>query len=145
MTNQIVKLEQDALRLQNEGKFELAVELYQEIIEINPNHEFGSCFYNLACCFEELGKLEKARENYLKAIEYDNEDEYRWGGFASFLYLHGDPKEAFNAYMKLLEVKKLRNLDTKKTVATLIVLGKKIGLTEKEVDNKLAKIKNHNF
>jgi tetratricopeptide (TPR) repeat protein len=131
--NHLVKLEQEALKLQNKGDLSQAVKLFKEIVKENPNWEFGICFYNIACCLEDLGKLEEAKENYIKAIEYDDEDDIRLGGFASFLYLHGSTNEAFQAHIKLLKLEKQRNLDMTSTLDVIKILGKRMGLTEDEI------------
>jgi tetratricopeptide (TPR) repeat protein len=127
-----VELEQEALKLTNQGDFKTAIELYKKIVEENPNYEFGACFYNMACCYEELGELEKARENYLKAIEY-SDDSIKLGGYASFLYLHGDTEEALEAHLKLLGFEKKWRHDTSRTLGAINFLAKKNGLTDQEI------------
>ena len=77
----------------------------------HPNYEFGSCFYSLADCLGELGEFEEAEKNYIKAIEYDSEDEVRLGNYASFLYLHGAPDKAFNKHIELLKLEKKLGFD----------------------------------
>lgn len=100
----LVELEQTALSLQNQGNYKEAAELSQKIVDEYPSYEFGLCFHSLAYCLEELGELEEAKKNYIKAIEYDNEDPNRLGSYASFLYLHGNALEAFNKHLELMKV-----------------------------------------
>lgn len=133
MAHHLVELEQEALNLMNGGNYKEAIKLYEKIIDENPNWEFGVCFYDMAHCFEELGELEEAKKNYLKAIEYDDEDSIRLGGYASFLYLHGEPKQALDAYLKLLTLKKQQHLDTSRILIAIETLAKKIGLSDKEI------------
>jgi tetratricopeptide (TPR) repeat protein len=134
MINPLITLEQKAFKLRNKGDLKGAIKLYEAIIKENPNYEFGVCFYHIAFCLEALGELEKAKENYLKALEYDNEDNVRLAGFASFLYLHGDPKEALEAHLKLLKLKNKWRLNTSNILIAINALARKIGLNEKEVE-----------
>lgn len=142
MVYHLVELEQQALKLKNQGDFRAAIELYKKIVEENPNYEFGACFYDMACCYEDLGELKKARENYLKAIEYNDEDPIKLGGYASFLYLHGDAREALEAHLKLLGREKKWGSNTFNTSNTLIAikaLAQKIGLTDEELSKLIEK------
>lgn len=129
----LVELEQEALALQNNGHFRKAATLFKKIVNEYPNYEFGSCFYSLAYCLEQLGEFEEAEKNYIKAIEYNNEDPIRLGGYASFLYLHGMPSEAFEKHIELIKLEKKLGFDINNTIIALKALGKKIGLTENEV------------
>jgi tetratricopeptide (TPR) repeat protein len=134
MTHPLVKLEQEALALKKKGDLKGAIKLYETIIKENPDYEFGACFSDIAWCLKELGELEKAKENYLKAIEYDDEDDIRLAGFTSFLYQYGDPKEALEAHLKLLKLKNKWRVDNSKTLIAINALAKKIGINEKEVE-----------
>lgn len=133
MINNLIMLEQEALALKNKGNLREAIEVYKKILRENPNYEFGMCFYHIALCLEDLGELDDAKENYIKAIEYDKEDDLRLGGFASFLYMHGDAKEALDIHLKLLSLEKKRHLDTSNTITAITALAKKIGLQINEV------------
>ncbi|MGB6976176.1 MAG: tetratricopeptide repeat protein [Gammaproteobacteria bacterium] len=134
MTNHLVTLAQEALKLQKMGDLREAIKLYEMIIKENPNYEFGICFYSIAYCQKELGEIEKARENYLKVLEYDDEDDIRLGGFASFLYQYGNPKEALEAHLKLLKFENKWRFDSSKTLIAINALAKKIGLSDQEVE-----------
>lgn len=140
MLDELVALEQEALRLQNSGDLRTAAKIYKQIIQKNPNYEFGMCFYQLACCQEDLGKFEEARINYLRAIEYNREDDIRLGGYASFLYLHGDPKEAFGAYLGLFKLEKSQGRKADEIMQVLLTLGEKIGLTSQGTMSIINKI-----
>ena len=142
MVNHLVQLEQEALEAQNSGNLKHAIELFEKIVEENPNYEFGMCFYNIACCLEIMGELEKAKTNYIKAIEYDDEDVNRLGGFASFLYLHGNPKEAFEMHLKLLSLKRKQHYNISNTLIVLKALGQKIGLSNQKIMNLIEKRNN---
>jgi len=91
------------------------------------------CFYQIAVCLEDLGELEKAKANYLKAIEYDDEDYIRLGGYASFLYLYGNSEEALDAYLKLLQLEKRWRFDVSNIMIAIRALAQKIGLNDQEI------------
>src|SRR4051812_31226270 len=90
----LMHLEKMSLDAVKSGNHELAIDCFRKIITIQPNYEHGACFYNLACSYEDIGKIDLARENYKKALEYMPNDEIYLGGYASFLYLHGSSDEA---------------------------------------------------
>ena len=133
MNEFLVQWEQEAINLMNHGDRENAILLFKKITNACPDYEYGICFYHLACCFEDLGKFKEAQENYIKAIEYDGEDHIRLGGYASFLYLHGNASDAFEKYIELIRLEKNKGFDSSNTLAAIKELGKKIGLTENEV------------
>lgn len=133
----LIEIEQKALALQNSGEFGKAAVLFKQIIDEYPDYEFGSCFYSLANCLEGLGQYEEAENNYEKALEYDNEDPIRLGGYASFLYLHGNLSEAFDKYIELMKLEKKLGFDFSDTIIALKTLGKKIGLTEDQIIAKV--------
>ena len=65
-------------------------------------------YYSMAGCQEDLGQFEDAEESYKKALEYEPENEMYIGGLASFLYLHGNAKEALKAYLHLVKLQRER-------------------------------------
>lgn len=97
-----IELEKRGMSLFNEKNFEEAATVFTELARKFPTYEYGVAFFHLACCFEEIGELEKAKENYLLAIEYFPDELHRLGAYASFQYLYGSPSEAFAAYSDLL-------------------------------------------
>lgn len=136
----LVECEQKALSLQNQGDYKNAADLFRKIVNEHPSYEFGLCYYSLAYCLEELGELEEAKKNYIKAIEFDNEDPNRLGGYASFLYLHGNPLEAFDKHLELMKLENKLGLDVSKTIIVLKKLGEKLGLTNAEILRKINSI-----
>jgi tetratricopeptide (TPR) repeat protein len=135
----LTELETEALNFRNQGYLEKAAEIFAQIINRQPNYEHGMCFYDLANCLEHLGDFKKAEENYLAAIKYVPDDLIRLGGYASFLYLHGDPKKAFDAHLHLLflesELDQTENV--KNITLALKALGKRLGFSENEVERKI--------
>jgi Flp pilus assembly protein TadD len=131
--NNLVELERRAIELQNNKDYCGAITLLKQIIEENSDWEYGSPYFDLAYNYRKIGMLAEAKQNYCKALEYDPEDEIRLGGYASFLYLHGDPKEAFDAFLKLTKIEMRYKPKEIPNWNILKELGVKIGLSEEEV------------
>jgi tetratricopeptide (TPR) repeat protein len=142
MNRHLVDLEQRALDFRNSGHIEEAAELFSSIVKEQPDWEHGMGFYNLACCYEDLGQLELAEECYNAALRYEPGNTMYLGGLASFLYLHGEPEKAFNAYLEVLKLEKLdrheKQIETLKI--PLKVLGKKMGLSEAAITERINRI-----
>ena len=130
--NDCIELEQIAIKYQNKGEFEKAAKYFEKIINLNSDYEHGFCYYQLASCLEELGILAEAEKNYLKSLEHVSDDDIRLGGYASFLYLYGDPIEASFKYLELIKLKKQRKLDYENCIIALKALLKKITDETKE-------------
>jgi Flp pilus assembly protein TadD len=109
------------------------------IVKENPGYEHGSCFHDLAGCYEDLGELDKAEENYRRALEYEPKNPIFLGGYASFLYLHRDPQSAFEEYLKLWKLENCsgNKAQADKTMPGLRELSKRLGLTDKELRQRL--------
>lgn len=137
--NHLVELERRALDLQNSGKPQEAAELFSAIVKERPDWEHGMGFYNLAGCYEDLGRLELAEECYYAALRYQPAYDVFLGGLASFLYLHGKPEKAFNAYLEVLKVCKKNNSENgvERCITGLKELGKKMGWPETVVTEKI--------
>jgi tetratricopeptide (TPR) repeat protein len=142
MTHRLVDLERRALDFRNSGNLEEAAELFSAIVKEQPDWEHGIGLYDLARCYEDLGKLQLAEECYNAALRYQPANRTFLGGLASFLYLHGEPKKAFNSYLELLEVDRM-NEDQKgvelSTIA-LKALGKRMGLSDAAVTERIGRI-----
>jgi tetratricopeptide (TPR) repeat protein len=139
MEHPLVKIEQEALALMNAGKFKQAAELFSEIIQSNPEYEHGMCFYNLAGCYEDLGEYEKAGRCYRRALQYAPNDQTRLGGYASFLYLHGDPAQALDVYLSLfrLELSSGNRTEAERTKLAIKDLANRIGLADEALAEKM--------
>ncbi len=135
----LTELETEAFNLLNQNQIKQAANLFAQIVSNQPDYEHGMCFYNLASCLEDLGDFKKAEENYLAAIKYDPDDLIRLGGYASFLYLHGDPKKAFDAHLHLLflESERGRTEDVENITLALKALGERLGLSVPEVERQI--------
>ena len=59
-----------AVKNHQEGKADIAQELYNQILKINPNHE--STLNNLGVLYKKLGQTQKAKDCFEKAIEINS-------------------------------------------------------------------------
>jgi tetratricopeptide (TPR) repeat protein len=147
MTNPLVEYEKNAFDARRNKNFQVAISLYEKIVVENPNWEHGEAFYNLAGCYEDIGELEKAEENYLNALNIQPEYYIFVGGYASFLYQFSEPQTAFDWYLKLLKIEKENKplewtsenqwqLDDIKI--NLFALGEKLDWSKDEVETRIA-------
>jgi Flp pilus assembly protein TadD len=104
MKYQLIEIEEKALALQRSGQLREAIEQFAAIAKEQPDWEHGTVFYHLACCYEDLSEFSSAEQSYRNALVYQPKNPIFLGGLASFLYLHGDPAAAFEAYRNLLEI-----------------------------------------
>jgi len=143
MRSHLVKLEQEALALKNAGKKEEAAQLYSAIVTERPDWEHGLTFYNLAGCLEDLGQLEQAEKSYQSAIEYGPSNPIIWGGYASFLYLHGDPKDAMEAHLKLLSLERASSQPDTEEIehikVALVSLADKLGMSREDLNDQIGR------
>src|SRR5690349_3927613 len=132
MASHLVEIERRALQAKNKGRLREAAELYAAIVTESPGWEHGMALYNLAGCYEDLNELPSAEKYYRTALAYEPTNPIFVGGIAAFLHLHGDPIEAFNLHLSLLNLQR-RNGDqagAQSTVKAIHGLAKRIGLSE---------------
>jgi Flp pilus assembly protein TadD len=139
MSNHLINLERRAIDLRKSGHINEAADLFAAIVKEQPDWEHGLGFYSLAGCYEDLGRLELAEECYNAALRFEPANPYFLGGLASFLYLHGEPEKAFNAYLTLLEVYAMERDQKGIEQATIALkaLGKKMGLSDASVAERI--------
>jgi Tfp pilus assembly protein PilF len=139
MGHHLVELERRAYALKNAGRNAEAAQLFSAIVEEQPDWEHGTAFHLLAQCYEDLGQLELAEENYRAALRYEPANDIFLGGFASFLHLHGDPEDAFKAYLDILVLEKRSGYEdgTKRTMTGLKALGAKLGWSDVEISERM--------
>jgi len=132
MKSHLIDLERRALQFQKCGQLKEAIGLFTAIVNEQPDWEHGSAFYNLACSYEDLGEFALAEQCFGDALKYEPNNPYFLGGLASFLYLHGDPVKAFEAYLNLLNVERINSnaRGIEASMAALSALGNKIGMSE---------------
>jgi tetratricopeptide (TPR) repeat protein len=135
MSHDLVQMEKEARAYRNAGMFDRAIELFSSIAERQPNWENGICYYEMAGCYEDLGKIDEARRYYQKALNCDPNYDVYLGGWASFLYLHAPPQEAFDAYLKMLKLASIQknNLGFERAKIALQTLGRRLGMADEEI------------
>ena len=82
----LAELERKAIEFRNSGHLEKAAEIFSTIVKEQPDWEHGMGFYDLAVCYEDLGRLDSAQESYEAAIRYEPANPIFLGGLASFLF-----------------------------------------------------------
>lgn len=143
MKSHLIEIEQRALKALTAGHLKEAANLFESIVNEMPDWEHGTALYSLACCYEDLGNITSAEESYREALQYEPENPTFLGGLASFLYLHGDPAESFNCHLALLQVERdhANELRAKSTETALKALGKRMGLTDSAVAERIAELR----
>lgn len=102
MKNQIVALKnRQSFQFYNEGKFQEAIALLRELIEINPNDE-GGYLNNLAMCYEAIGNLDSAKILFLDAINLGQDNINALAGLANVELQLGNKNEAIRLYEEIL-------------------------------------------
>ena len=132
MKSHLITLDRKARELRNAGCLAEAAELFAAIVKEQPDWEHGTAFYNLAGCYEDLGELTLAEQCYRDALRYEPRNPHFVGGFASFLYLHGDADKALESYLTLLEIESAAGNQMGVDAATtaLQALRKKMGVSK---------------
>jgi Flp pilus assembly protein TadD len=139
MPSHLATVEQQALHLMNNGQKEEAAQLFRQILAERPDWEHGGAAYDLASCLEDMGRFDQAKLYYEQAIHHDGRNPNFWGGYASFLYLHGEPQEAFDAHLKLLAIERCsRTQDVANEIIDVLqLLAIKLGISETEFNDKI--------
>ncbi len=137
----LIKLERIALSCVRRKRWLKAAKLFSQIIAKCPDWAHGNSQYSLACCYEELGRLDDARQWYINALKIEPGNPYFLGGYTSFLYLHGDPSEAYNYYMALIRAEGCTDEVIKQCAPALKVLADKSGLSHETLEQDLIKLK----
>jgi tetratricopeptide (TPR) repeat protein len=140
-SNQLVQLWQQAMKLKYAGEWESAVQLFNQILQVQPDWEHGYGDFNLAQCYEELGRFSDARSHYQRAVHVAPTDRIILGAFASFLFLHGKPTEAFDSHIQLLTLER-QDGDSDGMYATMTALkslGYRLGWSQEETESRIAR------
>jgi Flp pilus assembly protein TadD len=146
MKRNLRELEISGKTFYDAGDYGRAFEIFSAIAEQQPDWEHGRCYYEMALCCEELERFVEAEKFFRSALKYEPQNDFYLGGLASFLYVHGDPKRAFDAHIELSKLK-LRQGDQAgvRTVnVALEALGHKIGMTDKEILELIERLKSQN-
>ena len=123
--NVLIELDRQAQELQNAGEYEKAIPVLLELIKMRPDYEHGMPYYNLACCYEDIGQYQQAKDFYKKALEHENSSIYL-GGFAEHLYYHGAAKEALEIYLRYIDAVGENSSLAKKVEPIIVELRTKV-------------------
>jgi Flp pilus assembly protein TadD len=143
--NNLTELEKKACQLRNAGRLKEAAKIFSLIVYERPDWEHGTAVYGLADCHEDLGEFELAEARYREALRYGPTNPIFLGGYASFLYLHGDARQAFAVHLDLLLVERTnRNqMGIENAIVSLRSLGKRMGLSQDEISARIAAASTH--
>lgn len=141
MSDSLLELAKRALALKNSGRPGKAAALYEQILSFRPDWEHGYGASSLAECYEEQGDIEKAGLAYQSAVSANPTDPVLLGGYASFLYLHREASQAFDAYLKLLalDLAQSNAHGAAASVLALNELGRRMGLSQEAIDARIAR------
>jgi tetratricopeptide (TPR) repeat protein len=93
---------QAALQAHQEGRLERAVDLYKEVIALEPTNKFA--WYNLGLIHQKQGDNPAAEESYREAIAIDPEFVAALFNLAVLQTAMGAQQEAIALYRRVLEV-----------------------------------------
>jgi Flp pilus assembly protein TadD len=143
--NNLTELERKASKLRNAGRLKEAAKIFSLIVYERPDWEHGTAVYGLADCHEDLGEFALAEARYREALRYGPTNPIFLGGYASFLYLHGDAHQAFAVHLDLLLVERTnRNqMGIENAIVSLRSLGKRMGLSQDEISARIAAASTH--
>jgi len=138
-SSELVKMWQEAMALKNAQRWQEAARVFERILLAQPDWEHGYGQFNLAECYEGAGRISDAEVAYRSAIRATPTDPTLLGGLASFLYLHGQPKEAFDEHVRLLRLEeKQGNIDgVACTTTALKALGLRLGWSDAETTMRI--------
>jgi tetratricopeptide (TPR) repeat protein len=135
-----------SLALKNAGQWAEAAIGFEQILAVQPDWEHGYGWFNLAECYEELGRIRDAGIAYWKAELFSPTDTNLVGGRASFLYLHGEPTEAMDQHIRLLSLERMHPDETAAdtTMIALSALSERLGWSgdqlAKHIEKRLQEI-----
>jgi Tfp pilus assembly protein PilF len=135
-----LNLESSALEAIRLRKPDAAVPLLKQIISVDPAWSHGAAHYNLAGCYEDVGEIENARVHYEEALRISPGNDLFMGGYASFLYLHGMPREALTAHLRLIEAYSINDLENEVAAVrpALVALAKKLDWSDVQLEQEVA-------
>jgi len=137
--DELMAIEQRAIQLQTHGQYLDAIPLWEELVAAAPKWDHGSAWHSLAACCEDAGEFQEAEVAYLRAIEIEPSNWIYIGGYASFLYLHGEANEAFEQHLRLIRTKLADGVaDAQNRFQPVLdELGRRLGLNQPELDRRI--------
>jgi len=113
---------QQAVAAHQQGKFEEAERLYQEILKVEPNHQDAN--HNLGVLLVFLDRIPAALPLFKTATETNPKIEQFWISYGNALFKENKFKEAETSFRKVIEIKPNNFIIYNKLGFTLQKLGK---------------------
>lgn len=88
--------------LENKDRFELAIEYYNDLLEIDPDK--ANIYDLISHCYANLDNYDKAIENQQKALDFDNKNHRYYSNFGWIELLRGNLNSAKTMLEKSLEL-----------------------------------------
>ena len=87
---------------QKQKNFQIAIELYEKVIKIDPTIVFTH--YNLGIIYEQLGDIEKAEENYQEAIKVNPSFIYSYNNLGIMSHQNGQKENAIKYFKQVIKI-----------------------------------------
>ena len=120
-----------AFEHQNKKNFELAKDLYEKIIKINPDNK--NVQFNLGITYEELNQVNKAIDCYEKVIDLDPFFIFSYNNLGLIFYKLGENDKALNYFKKIIKI----NPNYIKAYNNLGIIYADLGHYEDAIENYL--------
>lgn len=130
--------ERKARALMEQGCLRQAIDLFLEIVSERVDWEHGQILFDLACCYEASGCPIEAEDYYRRALCLNPHDPYFLGAYASFLYLHGNPSEAYKAYLDYIKAEQYNKRIIDECMPALLVLASRLSLPDSSIQKDVA-------
>ncbi len=92
----------EADKLASEGKYAEAIEAYNEFLATNPNDI--KSLYNRGRTYEEIGRIEDARKDFIRVLDIDQENINANLSMGQYWYNKSDYNRAINFFNKVITV-----------------------------------------
>ena len=141
-SRELIDRENRAMAYIETGDNEKAAAEYEALLQEFPEWHNGRGWYNLAGCYEDLGRLKEAESAYRRGIPYDPNNPLLVGGLASFLCVHGNARESYEQHLKLLSINS-QNGDEGAAADNRLVLrelGKRLGLSDGSIEQAIVSV-----
>lgn len=137
----LLETARDSLALKNAGQWCEAASGFEQILAVQPDWEHGYGWFNLAECYEEIGRIDEAGVAYRKAEILSPSDSVLVGGRASFLYLHGETIDAIEQHIRLLFLDRLQRDQSaaETTMVALSALAARLGWSVDQLSRHIEK------
>jgi tetratricopeptide (TPR) repeat protein len=139
MSSHLVDIERRALEARKAGDIREAARLFATIVKEESDWDHGSATYNLACCYEDLGKLALAEQYFREALKYEPENSIFLVGSLRFFTCTAIQLRPLTVTSPLRKVHR-KNGDRRGAESTRIALGalgKGLGLSDEALAEKL--------